>query len=107
MYFVVRFFRMGLDSLGEYSLSGLCVADRKSRRLPVLYGFTRKLTFFSVLFVPSVRILFGFGFAAVGIRDYFYVRPRRWVKTAAMMMRPVSINRAASGTALMLRIFSR
>jgi len=51
VYFVVRFFRMGLDSLGEYSLSGLFVAERKSRRLPLLYGFTTKLKFFFVLFV--------------------------------------------------------
>ena len=36
VYFVVQFFRLGLDALGEYSLSGLCVADRKSWRFPLL-----------------------------------------------------------------------
>ena len=49
--FCGSFFWLGLDALGEYSLSGLCVADRKSRRLPLLYGFIRKLKFFSVFFV--------------------------------------------------------
>jgi hypothetical protein len=67
VYFVVRFFRMGLDSLGEYSLSGLFVAERKSRRLPLLYGFTTKLKFFFVLFVLFVLFV-SFCSKSVGLR---------------------------------------
>ncbi len=37
MNFVFRLLRFGLDALGDFSLWGLSVAERKSWRLPLLW----------------------------------------------------------------------
>jgi hypothetical protein len=70
------------------ALSGWPVAERKSRRLPLLYGFTPRLKFHSVLFVsfcsksvdpdlwiPHHIIIANSGSASDSARSFKYLAP--------------------------------